>query len=60
MVEAPMLHILLADDSGRGATRALVNVLLVAAGIAFVVWVLTVAGYDPIGWVEDTVLGLTS
>ncbi|MEX1280014.1 MAG: hypothetical protein AB1Z57_01670 [Acidimicrobiia bacterium] len=55
-----MLHILLADDTGRGATRALVNVLLIAAGVAFVVWVLTVAGYDPIGWVEDTVLGLTS
>lgn len=53
-----MLHILLTDDTGRGATRALVNVLLIAAGVAFVVWVLTVAGYDPIGWVEDAVLDL--
>ncbi len=53
-----MLRRLLIDDAGRGATRALVNVLLVAAALVFVVWVLTVAGYDPLGWVEDTVLDL--
>lgn len=49
---------LISDDSGLGATRTLVNVLLVLAALAFIVWVLSIAGYDPIGWVEDTVLGL--
>lgn len=53
-----MLRTLLIDDTGRGATRALVNVLLIAAALVFVVWVLTVAGYDPIGWAEDAVLDL--
>jgi hypothetical protein len=45
------------DDSGRGATATLVNVLLVLAGLALILWILTLAGYDPIGWVEDTVVG---
>ncbi len=48
------------DDSGRGATAALVNVLLVLAGLALILWILTLAGYDPIGWVEDTVTGFVS
>ncbi len=49
-----------ADDSGRGATRVLVNVLLIAAALVFVVWILTIAGYDPLGWVETTLLGFGS
>lgn len=50
----------LSDDSGRGATRALVNVLLIAAAVVFIVWILTIAGYDPLGWVEQTFLGFVS
>lgn len=48
------------DDTGRGATSALINVLLVIAGLALITWILTLAGYDPIGWVEDLVLGVVA
>jgi len=42
------------DDEGRGATHVVVNVLLALAGLALILWILTLAGYDPIGWVEAT------
>jgi hypothetical protein len=42
------------DDQGRGATHVVVNVLLALAGLALILWFVTLAGYDPIGWVETT------
>jgi len=42
------------DDQGRGATHVVVNVLLALAGLALILWFVTLAGYDPIGWVEAT------
>lgn len=44
-------------QDGRGTTRAVVNVLIVIVALVLVVWFLTLAGYDPVGWVENLIPG---